>query len=203
MPLIILENPYIEEFIKFLKKVNENHWILVEWYPLPELRLHSSICPITKEHLQIFQNWVIENDEFIWTDQSNEKLQNFYYDRFNKEELILTGADILSQLVFYYDDNMISLYQKLHERKQFHKNNISSTYTFLSFVTEICENADSDEKKEDVASDEDADVASLDDDYDYVNADDQLNEYITQCVEPINIEEYNKCNVKPFIFSNK
>lgn len=135
----ILEGVDIETFIHFLNEVDQNHWILVEWRPDIECKIAPSICAVTREYLVIFRNWIMENQDFMWADEDGSN------------PIVKTCADILQECTFYYDENMISLYQRLHEINQHlkvYKNNTGSLiqYDFQKFVEDNLINEDNSEE---------------------------------------------------------
>lgn len=118
---------YIEQYIKFINFLNElcnknktNQWIMVIWNLNGNLQ-NQSICVLNEEHLTLFMNWLIENQEFVWND-----------------EKIKTGVDILQELKFIFNSNPISLHQYFMKYKQNNKS-ILNPYTFLNFIEEISE----------------------------------------------------------------
>lgn len=126
----ILEGITIEKLISFINDISENHWILVEWFPDPELNIIPSVSAVTKQHLEIFRNWIMENEDFMWTNEQNDPAYNC---------IVKNAHEILQECVFYYDDNMILLYQRLHELSQKFKFMHGNKYTFLKFVEDILE----------------------------------------------------------------
>lgn len=126
----IVQNIDIETLIELLKSIEENHWVLVEWNPDIEFGIQPSICAVTKQHIEVFRDWVIENEEFIWT---NDMVST-------NHSVIKSAIEILEELTFYYDPNMICLYQKLHERIQHLKSIkfLGTAYNFQKFIEDIC-----------------------------------------------------------------
>lgn len=203
----ILEGVDIETFIRFLNDIDENHWILVEWRPDIECKITPSICAVTKEYLIIFRNWLIENQEFIWSDEDGSN------------QIIKSGADILQECVFYYDENMITLYQRLHEINQqlkiYRNNSFSVKYDFQKFVEDNLlhdseENDDEDDDANEIGDDTYADEMEDDNDNDNDNYTEELstvNEVLKTCYynseDRFNAEVLEQIFQKPFLLSRK
>lgn len=139
----ILEKIDVEKLIEFLNEIDENHWIIVEWRPDVELGISPSVCAVTKQHLEIFRDWNIKNEQFVWSNEQETEL------------MIRYGHEILEECVFYYDENMIRLYQKLHELNQNFKSFVGPKYDFKKFIEEILESQSSKENSDENENDED------------------------------------------------
>jgi hypothetical protein len=135
----ILKGLDIEEFVQFTNGIQDNHWVLVEWNPDSELGVLPSVCAATVDHLRIFQLWLVSQEEFVWTNEKDESM------------LVKSGLDVLVECTFYYDDNMIVLYQKLHELSTHYKGLIGVKYTFNDFVEDVARGC----KSEDESASED------------------------------------------------
>lgn len=146
----ILERINIEKFIEFINSIDENHWILVEWKPDRELGINASICAVTKAHLQVFRNWILENEEFIWTNE--DFMSPNFGSTQSTSSIIKNGEEILEELVFYYDENMIVLFQKMQEMNQIYKMYPKEKYTFNVFVEDIIQNCEQEEMEKKKAS---------------------------------------------------
>lgn len=114
----------IEQYIQFInylnrqyEKTSKNQWVIVKW------KLENSditICVINEEHLTIFMNWLIENQEFIW--------------EYNKKMEVKSGLDILNELKFYYHSDPITLHQYYMKKKQKYRN---QEFNFCKFIENI------------------------------------------------------------------
>lgn len=114
----------IEQYIQFInylnrqyEKTSKNQWVIVKW------KLENSditICVINEEHLTIFMNWLIENQEFIW--EYNQKME------------VKSGLDILNELKFYYHSDPITLHQYFMKKKQKYRN---QEFNFCKFIENI------------------------------------------------------------------
>jgi hypothetical protein len=201
----ILEGVDIESFIRFLNDIDENHWILVEWRPDIECKIIPSICAVTKEYLIIFRNWLIENQDFIWSDEDGSN------------QIIKSGADILQECVFYYDENMITLYQRLHEINQqlkiYRNNSFSVKYDFQKFVEDNLLNECEEKDDDNYENEDDHEKYSdeMDDDTLYDDNDTEepstVNEVIKTCYynseDRFNAEVLEQIFQKPFLLSRK
>lgn len=196
----ILERIGIEKFIEFINSIDENHWVLVEWIPDTNLNINPSICAVTKAHLQVFRNWIIENEEFIWTNEDYSSPS--FCSKKKSSSIIKTGEEILEELTFYYDENMILLFQKLQGINQKYKMYPKEKYTFIVFVEDIIKNCEEDEKEKkrktrnanrDLYLDDDDEY---DDEYDDEN--EEENEEENEDENEYDDDEYDDENEKEF-----
>jgi hypothetical protein len=196
----ILEGVDIETFIRFLNDIDQNHWILVEWRPDIECRITPSICAVTKEYLIIFRNWLIENQEFIWSDEDGSN------------QIIKNGADILQECIFYYDENMISLYQRLHEINQqlkvYKNSSFSVKYDFQKFVEDnLLNESEESENEENDFEEEENDLYDIQNSCENDDTEQDPSEIINTCYynseDRFNAEVLEQIFQKPFMLSRK
>jgi len=156
---------HIEQFIKFINFLNElcdknktNQWIMVIWN-IDNQEDCQSICVLNEEHLTLFMNWLIENQEFVW---DNERVK--------------TGVDILQELKFVFNPNPIELHKYFMKYKQNHKS-ILYSYNFLNFIEEISEQRyelnkeNIDEDIEDIEDIEEIEDKEMEEDIEDINYD--------------------------------
>lgn len=137
----------VEELIEIARSMGENEWVVVEWREPPT---NLSVCVVSKDDIQRFLDWTVENCDFVWTNEDGSEFD------------VRSAGDVLSCLTMYHSKDPLALHTKVQELRQIHKSVRRSlvchvmSYTFLELVQDLVPETH-DNGEADIAEDGEAD----------------------------------------------